>query len=219
MSRLWTPDSPSALTWDWWAVRLPNVPALRDAWWGMGTFASYKTSWDSKGTMSRDDAAELLKRAAMTITRIANPAGVIIATVSSAPIEGYLLCDGAGYERTAYPLLYDALPEQFRVTDDEFETPYLLDTYLMGTISASGLGDSVGANKRTLTENEMPAHAHGYEGVIVNNIALPVGGGAPLPVSQVVSISSSTGSRGAGQPFDIKPQSVKVRFWISHGQG
>lgn len=169
--------------------------------------------------MTRDEAAELLKRATMTITRIANPAGVIIASIALEPVEGYLLCDGKTYLREDYPILYDALPSAYQTTPDTFRVPSLAETYLVGSDDFAEAGDEVGSNSKTLSEANMPSHSHGYDAVVVNTVPLPVGGGAPLPVSQVTTLPSTTGASGAGQPFDAKPKSIRVMFWVSHGQG
>lgn len=70
-----------------------------------------------------------------------NPIGTVIATFSSKAPDDYLRCDGAQYHKDAYPELYDALGEEYRVGGGIFRVPDCEGLFLRGTNDVSKIGE------------------------------------------------------------------------------
>lgn len=85
--------------------------------------------------------------------------GVIVYSFRAVIPFKWLLCDGETYPATAYPVLWDALPEDMK-TETEFTLPDLRGKFLYGTGVSAEIGDTGGESEHTLTETEMPAHLH-----------------------------------------------------------
>jgi len=78
---------------------------------------------------------------------------------------GCLLCDGAEYQRIAYPDLYATLDAVYKLDADRFVVPDLRGRTAVGAGSGAGLsirsiGDEGGEELHTLTIAEMAAHQH-----------------------------------------------------------
>ncbi len=86
---------------------------------------------------------------------------IMLATVP----DNMLLCDGANYLRDDYPDLYAALDAAFIVDADNFVVPDLMSRIIIGAGHGSGLSNynvnaQGGEEQHTLSQIEMPAHAH-----------------------------------------------------------
>lgn len=92
--------------------------------------------------------------------------GTIFAYATAEFPQNCLPCDGAIYQRSDYPELYDALNEVFRVTAYSFFVPELRGRMILGMGGADigyteyPLAYPGGAETHLLTYYEMPPHAH-----------------------------------------------------------
>lgn len=134
--------------------------------------------------------------------------GTIQAYAGALP-DGVLPCDGALYDRAAYPELYDRLAPVYRVGPGAFRTPDLRDRYIRGGIP---IGETGGADTHVLTEGEMPTHTHtiqnGYGPAVIPADWLGAALLAPAPTPEITSAT------GGGQPHENQPPYMKIRWGI-----
>ena len=73
---------------------------------------------------------------------------------SSLP-EGYLICNGATFDKNECPELYNILGSN--------KLPDLRDRFIVGAGNEYNLKDTGGEKKHTLTTNELPSHQHNFK--------------------------------------------------------
>lgn len=144
---------------------------------------------------------------------------------------GTLLLAGQAVNRADYPGLWQWAQDNGRVTAGLFTTgngtttftvPNFSGRYLIatGTGDIADVGDLVGANSRTLTMSQMPAHNHGNAGAHGPHpeFGIPVGAGGPPPTAfsgDALTLGDHThDTEGGGLPFDNRPASIAVSFLI-----
>lgn len=97
------------------------------------------------------------------------PTASIFATATSTAPTGYLLCDGSAVSRTTYKALFEAIGTAYGAGNGSttFSVPDLRGRVPVGVDGAAGrlsandeLGKAAGEEKHTLSEAEMPSHAH-----------------------------------------------------------
>ncbi len=95
--------------------------------------------------------------------------GMIFASATDTPPAGMLACDGATYQKSAYPDLYDALDLIYQISSTEFKVPDLRGCTIVGAGTGSGLTARTlaqtltqhgGAETVTLDINQIPSHNH-----------------------------------------------------------
>lgn len=97
---------------------------------------------------------------ATAVQNLLVPAGTIVATIKSTADTGWLLLNGAlvtGAE-SSYPLLWSAAPSSWK-TGSNLQLPNLANRMLEG-VGTTALGATGGSNTVTLTEANLPPHAH-----------------------------------------------------------
>ena len=81
-------------------------------------------------------------------------------TVDNVP-EGYLLCNGAAYNKNTYYKLFDAIGTIHGGSGNpNFRVPDLRDRFIVGAGSQYTTADEGGSNTVVLTESELPTHTH-----------------------------------------------------------
>ena len=150
------------------------------------------------------------------------PVGTVVAYAGVTAPAGWLLCDGATYQRSQYP----ALAAVLGVTAASFTVPDLRGRFLMGTSASHPRAQTGGEETLTLTEAEMPAHAHpvigrGLPGKWENGVgifATNLGAG-----SGWTSVSSydakapgwlEAKSKGGGKPHNNLPPYYSISYII-----
>lgn len=150
------------------------------------------------------------------------PVGTVVAYAGVTAPAGWLMCDGATYQRSQYP----ALAAVLGVADASFTVPDLRGRFLMGTSASHPRAQTGGEETHTLTEAEMPAHAHpvigrGLPGKWENGVgifATNLGAG-----SGWTSVSSydakapgwlEAKSKGGGRPHNNLPPYYSISYII-----
>lgn len=150
------------------------------------------------------------------------PVGAVVAYAGVTAPAGWLLCDGASYKRSLYP----ALAAVLGATGENFSVPDLRGRFLMGTSASHPRAQTGGEEAHTLTEAEMPAHAHpvigrGLPGKWENGVgifATNLGAG-----SGWTSVSSydakapgwlEAKSKGGGKPHNNLPPYYSISYII-----
>ena len=98
------------------------------------------------------------------------PTGVVLPYAGSSAPAGWLMCTGQAVSRTTYAALFAALgttygsgdgSTTFNLPDMRGRVPAAPDGGAGRLDWATTLGTAGGAQKHTLAESELPAHAHG----------------------------------------------------------
>lgn len=90
------------------------------------------------------------------------PVGTVVAYAGAVAPAGWLLCDGSAYKKTQYPALAAVLGATGSGAD--FMVPDLRGRFLMGSSASHPRAQTGGEETHTLTEAEMPSHAHSVVG-------------------------------------------------------
>lgn len=128
----------------------------------------------------------------------AAPVGAVVAYAGTSAPTGWLMCDGATYQRSQYPTLAAVLG----VAAASFAVPDLRGRFLMGTSASHPRAQTGGEESHTLTEAEMPAHAHPV-----------IGRGLPGKWEQGVSIYASNLGSGSGWT-SVSSYDAKAPGWL-----
>jgi microcystin-dependent protein len=130
------------------------------------------------------------------------------------PPPGWLVCDGATYDKIDYPELWAVLPSQL-TTENDFTLPDFTAAFLAGTDTESEIGDTAGQNSFALSEAELPAHSHLYT---PPTLTVETGGaGPPIPAADL-GTPTQTGDTGSGDDIDNRPAHVLVMIAIFTGR-
>lgn len=107
-------------------------------------------------------AEEALDLAQRAFDRCKPKAGFIYPLAMEVVPEGFLLCDGAEYDREEYPELFAAIGTIWGAGDGNttFNVPDLRERSLIGASEKYPLGWTGGEAEHILTVEEMPSHKH-----------------------------------------------------------
>ena len=83
--------------------------------------------------------------------------GSIVAFTGSSLPENYLRCDGRTYKKLDYPLLYDVVDDNLKISDTTFKVPNLHHTV---PVYGNPIGTKGGSEWVGLTLNQSPPHVH-----------------------------------------------------------
>lgn len=126
------------------------------------------------------------------------PVGTVVAYAGVTAPAGWLLCDGATYQRSQYP----ALAAVLGAAATSFTVPDLRGRFLMGTSASHPRAQTGGEETHTLTEAEMPAHAHPV-----------IGRGLPGKWEQGVGIFATNLGAGSGWA-SVSSYDAKAPGWL-----
>lgn len=146
--------------------------------------------------------------------------GSIIATARSSAPSGFLLCDGSAVSRTTYAALFSAIGTTYGVGDNSttFNLPNLQGRIPVGRDTGQTefdtLGETGGAKTHTLTESEIPAHTHDFQGYTVAGIGgSGISGWSATGNRQPLTVTGVTGGGGAHnnlQPYIVVNYIIKT---------
>ena len=139
--------------------------------------------------------------------------GALVHYASVNPPTGILKCDGATYQRSIYPRLYDAIDPSFHIDANSFTVPHIQDVFMLASGTSYTPLQSGGEEDVTLTLNQMPSHDHSYTtptfNVDVESVGVPDPTGVGLP-----QIPATTGSNGGNQAHNNMPPYVSYSVGI-----
>lgn len=150
--------------------------------------------------------------------------GMIYPVMTQTPPPGTLLCDGATYARSDYPLLYAKCDAAFIIDADFFRVPDLRGQFIRGADLGISPGDTGGEAEHTQTIDEMPLHGHSTDPHAHSEVtAVPaiINGGLEAPASAAVPGAGTTGlatvtihQTGGGNPFPIIPPFLALNYVV-----
>ena len=201
----------------WLSFLVPDNTDFRRVFVGALLPLTYQTEWnDEEGGLSPDEVCEQFREVigSMLYGSVLLP-GDIVLTGGSALPENRLECDGAEYSGYDYPFLFAAIGYTFGGSNGNFKVPDFRDRGPVGEGNAFGrtertLGGSGGADKYTLSNDELPEHYHGAH----DHSTTLLNGGLEAPVPVLTELPGNTGVTGSGQPFDLHTPFLVVRFTI-----
>lgn len=167
--------------------------------------------------------------------RMKAKAGFIYPLATEVVPDGFLLCDGAEYDREEYPELFAAIGTMYGEGDGEttFNVPNLATRVPVGAGEEYELGQTGGEAEHTLTVDEMPSHRHtetalvqGYSGwsdfttdqysVIHDYTGNYVAPNQTLKTASVYS--GDTTPKGGDQPHNNMQPYTVVNYIIATGK-
>ena len=127
---------------------------------------------------------------------------------------GWLLMDGATYNKADYPELYALLPSSI-TTPTQFTLPDMDETFPMGETTPASAGGTGGSNTHILTVAEMPGHTHLYTPpALTINAETPT---TPVPTAGI-GTPTQTGSAGGDNAHNNMPLYLRYLFAIFAGR-
>lgn len=147
---------------------------------------------------------------------------------SSATPSGWLFCDGSAVSRTDYAELFAVIGDRFgsgdgsttfNLPDMRARTPIGLNAASLpnganSTYSLRSRADTGGAEKVTLTTNEMPSHHHDVTYAQYNRGT----GSSTTSALQYTGYTKQTSDTGGGQAHENMPPFLAVGFIICTGK-
>jgi microcystin-dependent protein len=128
--------------------------------------------------------------------------------------DGCLPCEGGTYAAADYPELYAVLASTFKLSAIEFRVPDLRQRFVLGSLPTSpswAPGAVGGSASKTLTVGNLPPHTHE---ISTRTQSTALGGGRPTTATSGSLGTWNTGSTGDGQPFDVMPPYLALRYAI-----
>lgn len=166
-------------------------------------------NWEQSGALTPTQAADIALD--MWLDYVEGQGymiGAIIWLAGALP-DNVLACDGGQYYRSDYPLLYNALDAQYRLSETMFVTPVIDSRYIRAVGDDHQLGDIWGSEDITIPGvDNLPAHTHAYLPPTINpDIEGP---GIPDIGATVIGPPTQTGIAGQGVPWPHWPPSIAL---------
>lgn len=143
-------------------IRIPDSDDFEAAFKGALLLLAEPYNWEQFGAATPSQCAALFDTAYDEYVQKGASfcmIGAILPICTDDTPAHMLLCDGSTYNRTSYPLLYEAIAAALKIDADTFTVPDLRSRFILGASSADFL-DIGGESEHTLTTDEMPAHSH-----------------------------------------------------------
>jgi microcystin-dependent protein len=152
--------------------------------------------------------------------RLAVEIGTIVAYGGSAAPAHWLACDGAAYNESDYAGLFAIIGATYGVGGaGTFRVPDMRGRAALGAgtgagLTARALADAGGVESVTLTDSQMPAHAHSVHD---HGLPIPVQAGAGSIVETASLLGTDTGSDGGDGSHENMMPFIALNFMIYAG--
>lgn len=173
----------------------------------------YSANWEQFGASTSEEAAERAQQMLLEFFWDDAMLGSIFPYATNTPPYGCLPCDGSTFNRVDYPALYAALDAAFILDADTFKTPDLRGKFVFGSDLTRAVGATGGEENHTLTESEMPSHAHLYDKGIPN-IDVEAPGVPDLAALGTPFIPTNSAYAGGGQAHNNMPPYLAMKWGI-----
>lgn len=168
---------------------------------------------------------DLMNKQARALGQLMHPlVGLIMPVCTQVLPDGTLLCDGATYNRSDYPNLYDAIDTFYHVDADTFTVPDLTGKFVLGPDGAHPVNSGGGSFDHVQTVGELASHSHtsaphSHTESAAAPTAIAIGPGVPapsaLPAGSVTGATAvSIDSAGSSEPMDITPPFMALRYVV-----
>lgn len=226
MERLRTPDEPiGSATYKQVLLTIPTHVDLERFIWGALFSIAFWTSWEEGGSLSVEDTTQFIKQVLLSRKEF-NLIGAILPFYTEDLPNLTLLCDGSVYNKSDYPLLWEALPGAAKDATT-FTVPDLREKFLLGASDDYPVSQEGGEFAVTLTEAEMPSHTHtntphSHSEIVATPFPTLVGAGAPAVYAvSGVGVTGASGvvidSTGGGGEHENMPPYYALRYYIIAG--
>lgn len=181
-----------------------------EALYGMVYDLTTPNRFTQGGTVTPAQAAEFFLQVWESLTVSVFQVGAIIPFATFALPTGVLLCDGATYLDSDWPLLAAIIDPALKPDATHFVTPDLRGRTVVGAGTGTGLtpratGDSFGEEAHQLTTSELASHTHTESATAPTAIAIGLGILAPA----AVGVPGVTGATGSSVPHNnMQPSGV-----------
>lgn len=183
------------------------------------TLIKNREDWSDNGNALTDSQWDNIENivALGTLELMSSLVGVIFPSVmATISAFKFLPCDGGIYNKSDFPLLYEAIDPTFIISGTQFFVPDMRSRFPVGTGGAYALNDTGGSDSVTLSTGQIPPHSHGYDQVIpsvdIGSAGVPIPSGVSQPF-----IPAITGSSGGGGSHENRPPFVALNYIIVAG--
>jgi len=175
-------------------------------------------NWTKYGTLEPDEAAnaliDMFDNFSFNVRGCRMVGEIILWSGTDEPSDNnLLLCDGAHVSNEDFPSLYNVIGTVFGGTGaTDFALPDLRGKVAIGSDTNFAVGDTGGEIEHTLTEAEMPSHAHTYVPPTLNvDLESP---GAPDVFAAGIGVPTNTGNTGGGSAHNNMQPYLTLRYYI-----
>lgn len=192
--------------------RIPNDMQIVGLVTGALALLTQEQNYEQFGAVTPSEIASAMAEMLVTVNRdSACMIGSIFPFIRATLPPNWLICDGSAYDRVDYPVLYAAYAGTSLILDaDTFFVPDLTDKFILCAGASYDEFDEGGLTEVTLTEAQIPAHAHLYTPPTFNvDLETP---GAPDVFAAGIGTPTYTGNTGGGEAHTNMPPYIALRY-------
>lgn len=204
-------------------VMIPNDLAIIMAVNGAISELKHAHNWEQHGTATPEEVAAMMQTMFFDYleSRCGMDIGTIIASIRDEVLPGYLPCDGAQYDREAYPELAAVIGIEFLDTETTFRVPDLRGRTLIG--AGEGIGLTVrpansqgGEETNVLGWAAMPVHNHSMAAAVVGKQIRALDTGGTLTWVADAPIVTATGltPNVTQQPHNNMQPYIALKYYV-----
>jgi hypothetical protein len=171
--------------------------------------------------IENDKISDLLK---CLLTFDSVPTGTVIASYARTPPNGYLLCDGAQYNKSEYPNLFNCIKGS-NSTETTFNVPNLQGKFIQGKMPVESVGNSKEAGLPNITgtlmvDDSMYSQPNNYytgaftQGKPFGQWDLHSQGGGYS--SGWINFSASSSNPIYGKSTTVQPPAICLNYYIKY---
>lgn len=178
-----TPDTPGVAAYTTRCITIPDIPEFVALIPGLLFEATRPGFWRELGTMTPQEAADLMAIALGlydaeaecegTVLDSAPVGSIVMYPSTTMPDTKWLLCDGSSILQASYPALYALCGVRFgAAAANYFKLPDMRANMTYGASVDGDVGATGGAATHTLSTAEIPTHTHPtYRSTAVGSVA------------------------------------------------